>query len=190
MIRLFRKIMAQLAHIMALAASERRKIVARLCYDVRFGPHVRIDRGVMLVTRQGGRIRIGGNTHIWPGAIIDARGGVIEIGADSLSNAGSYIVAGERVTIGRAALIAEYVTIRDTDHAAHDPHAPMREQGRVTSPVTIAENVWLAAKVTVTKRLDNRLRRVSPTTKPILSSASIRSSSAEMKMSAGAPASI
>jgi maltose O-acetyltransferase len=52
--------------------------------------------------------------------------------------------------VGRNALFAEYVTIRDQDHAMDSTEG----QGRVgftSSPIVIGDNVWLGAKVTVTQ---------------------------------------
>ena len=141
----------RLSALFQLAASEWRKFIARLFCDVSFGPGVYVYPRVTLRARNGGRIRIGARTHLWPGVVLDAKGGIIEIGKDGLLNIGAHVVAVERVSIGDYALIAEYVTIRDSDHAAGGELAPSCFSGRVTSTITIEDDVWLGAKVTVTR---------------------------------------
>ncbi|MEZ5708017.1 MAG: acyltransferase [Blastomonas sp.] len=133
-------------------ASGWRKLMIRLRYEnVTFGRQVRVDRNVLIRTSDGGRIAIGDNTHIWPGAILDARNGEITIGDRGLVNAGCYIVSTRRIHIGCDALIAEYVTIRDQDHEYADPSRPYSDQGRIDGEIVIGDNVWLGAKVTVTR---------------------------------------
>lgn len=56
----------------------------------------------------------------------------------------------ERITIGRDALIAEHVTIRDQDHDITGTR-PYRAAGMRSSPVTIGDNVWIGAKATITR---------------------------------------
>ncbi len=57
----------------------------------------------------------------------------------------------DSVEIGDDCLIADLVDIRDHDHAFDRVDLPMSQQGLVSAPVKIGNNVWLAAKVTVTK---------------------------------------
>lgn len=133
------------------ARSEWRKLIARLSCDVQFGHGVYIYPGVTLLTRDGGRIRIGARTHLWPGVILDAKGGKIDIGEHGLLNAGCYIVAVDEVSIGDYAMIAEYVTIHDSDHAAADGQVPSCFREGAAKPIRIEDDVWLAAKVTVTR---------------------------------------
>lgn len=49
--------------------------------------------------------------------------GTIEIGADSYVGVGKVIVAAEQISIGRDALIAAFVTMRDQDHGVGGWHA-------------------------------------------------------------------
>jgi acetyltransferase-like isoleucine patch superfamily enzyme len=77
--------------------------------------------------------------------------GALSIGADGFVGTGSIIVAAERVTIGRDALIAAYVTIRDQDHRHEIGSSPFNRQGLVTAPIEIGNNVWIATKATILK---------------------------------------
>lgn len=124
---------------------------------LRFGRAVRFGRGVLVLTGvrfeifDGGTIEIGDDTLVGPYAIVSARGGNIRIGAGSLVNFGCMIAAHASIEIGEDALIAEHVTIRDHDHTHGDPAVPYRLQGSIDTPITIGSNVWLGAKVTVTR---------------------------------------
>lgn len=134
-------------------ASEFAKAMARLRFGkaLRFGRGVRLLRGVRFEIFDGGAIEIGADTLIGPWAIVSARGGNIRIGAGSLVNFGCVIVSHASIEIGDDALIAEHVTIRDQDHAHSDPTIPYRKQGSIEAPIVIGSNVWLGAKVTVTR---------------------------------------
>jgi acetyltransferase-like isoleucine patch superfamily enzyme len=46
-------------------------------------------------------------------------------------------------------LIAEMVSIRDSDHRHMITTVPYHEQGHLTSPTIIGNNVWLGSKVVV-----------------------------------------
>ena len=132
----------------ALAASELRKLRARLLGDVVFGRRVEVGAGVRFRTFNGGTIRIGDECEIWPGAVIEAKRAAIVIGPRSLVNTGVFIAARFGVTIGADALIAEHVTIRDANHGRRDG-TPFNAQAMEGAPLTIGDSVWLGAKVTI-----------------------------------------
>jgi acetyltransferase-like isoleucine patch superfamily enzyme len=58
---------------------------------------------------------------------------------------GEYCVFGcnAAINIGNDVMIAQAVTIRDTDHRIADASIPMIQQGIVATPVNIEDNVWL-----------------------------------------------
>ena len=99
----------------------------------------------------GGEITIGSNVHFADNATVVCRYGSLTIGNNSYVGKGSVIVARERITVGRGALIAEYVTIRDQHHGMERAELAFYEQPFTTSPISIGENVWLGAKSTVLK---------------------------------------
>lgn len=74
-------------------------------------------------------------------------GGELRIGARSLVNFGTSIVAYERVTIGERALIGTHCLITDTSF--HDVDPERRLEPPKAAPVAIGENVWLGARVVV-----------------------------------------
>lgn len=131
--------------------SEIRKLYFRTAYDVRFGPNVVVERGVTIRAFDGGSIKIGAGTHIWPNAIIEAKCAQITIGPRSLINTSVFIGASFGISIGADALIAEHVTIRDADHVTNDHRVAFNRQGMDGGKIVIGDSVWLGAKVTVAK---------------------------------------
>ena len=57
----------------------------------------------------------------------------------------------ERITIGQNVMIADAVSIRDTDHKHADIDTPMLKQGIITAPVIVDDNVWIGYGVSILK---------------------------------------
>jgi acetyltransferase-like isoleucine patch superfamily enzyme len=112
--------------------------------SVRFGPRARLR------TFDGGRIEIGRGCFIHDDALLIAEGGLLRLEEHCHVGRGSVIACKAGITIGAGTQIAEHVTIRDSDHQWQGD-GPLAEQGFSASPVIIGSDVWLAAKVTVTK---------------------------------------
>ena len=91
-------------------------------------PPVRIDRNVLI--RGAATVKIGRFTTIGRGTTIECN---------------------EAITIGNYVMIAENVSIRDSDHNFDDITRPMRMQNISTAPVTVGNDVWLGYGVVVTK---------------------------------------
>ena len=127
-------------------------LVARsrwLMTGVSFASRPVVGGKVTLACTANGKITIGDGVSFSDNVVIVARGGSITIGDNSHIGDGCLIVARERVDIGANALIAEYVVIRDQDHALDSD--PICRAGFTTASVVIEDNVWLAAKSTVLK---------------------------------------
>lgn len=76
--------------------------------------------------------------------------GELIVGSRTIFGHHCTIGAKESVRIGADCLIAEMVSVRDNDHViSNDQGLPYRDQGHVTSPVTIGTNVWLGARTVV-----------------------------------------
>ena len=111
--------------------------------DVRSGVRLRMGRAA--------RVRIGPEVVLERDATIECLSGRLEIGARSIFGHHCTLAARESLVIGQDCLIAEMVSIRDHDHRFDDFATPMRLQGSSSAPVVIGDNVWLAARVVVTK---------------------------------------
>ncbi|HET8573279.1 MAG TPA: acyltransferase [Edaphocola sp.] len=77
--------------------------------------------------------------------------GKLYIGKKSYISSFSVIGVNKSITIGKNVMIADGVSIRDTDHCFDDLSIPMIEQGITTAPVVIEDNVWIGYGAVVTK---------------------------------------
>jgi acetyltransferase-like isoleucine patch superfamily enzyme len=104
-----------------------------------------------VIVNNGGRIIIGAKvklrgSHV-PIELGSMLGGELIIGDNCFINSGTSICSFERITIGNNCLIGNYTLIMDGDfHDIHD-HA---KRGP-SAPVTIEDDVWIAARVTILK---------------------------------------
>jgi acetyltransferase-like isoleucine patch superfamily enzyme len=115
---------------------------------VEFGSGCDIRRGLHIVRFPGARISFG------DGCILDRHltiecGGELMVGARTIFGHHCTVGAKQCVQIGPDCLIAEMVSIRDSDHAFAAADRPYREQGHVSAPVILGRNVWLGSKVVV-----------------------------------------
>lgn len=120
----------------------------RLAYypNIRIGRAVQLQPGIRLSATDGGCIRIGDNTTICTGVVIIAKLGIVEIGANSYLGQGAHLVSIKAIQVGRDALIAERVSIRDQNHGMEIHFGlPFRSQEQSSAPITIGSNVWLGA---------------------------------------------
>lgn len=111
---------------------------------------IHLARDVRLRATDGGTARLADAVSIDRFADITVKYGYLEIGARSYIGQYSVICARDRIVIGTDSLIAEHVTIRDQDHTFGLGLTTGRA-GFTTAPIQIGNNVWIGAKVTVTK---------------------------------------
>ena len=104
-------------------------------------PHVSVD-GRLLIHE---RVQLVSTVAALELAVGD--GATLEIGARSLVNFGTSLVALDRVTIGPRCLIGTHCLVMDTGFHELDPDR--RLDRPAPRPVTIGENVWLGARVIV-----------------------------------------
>ncbi|MBT8254153.1 MAG: acyltransferase [Flavobacteriaceae bacterium] len=77
--------------------------------------------------------------------------GKVYLGKRSYIGSFSVIGANESVHIGCDVMIADGVSIRDTDHEFANLEEPMITQGITTAPVRIEDNVWIGYGAVITK---------------------------------------
>jgi len=82
--------------------------------------------------------------------IIQGSGKLI-VGENSYISSFSVIGVNEHIEIGDNVMIADGVTIRDTNHNFSQLNIPMIDQGFSTSPVIIRNNVWIGFGAVITK---------------------------------------
>lgn len=77
--------------------------------------------------------------------------GTLTIGKNSYVGSYSVIGVNEKISIGANVMISQHVSIRDTDHVFNRVDIPMNQQGIMTSPIIIEDDVWIAHGVIITK---------------------------------------
>jgi acetyltransferase-like isoleucine patch superfamily enzyme len=106
--------------------------------------------GPGIIARPGtGRIKIGQNCSLENGAMLDAYGGIIEIGHSVFIGPYTVIYGHGGVNIGEGSLIAMHCRILSSNHTLPPLGTPIRSQPDVLLPTRIGRDVWLGAGVTV-----------------------------------------
>lgn len=114
------------------------------------GAGARLGPGLLVTGAH--RIRVGAAFSCWRHCTLAACGdGDLRIGDHVSANANVYINAcsGGQITIGDHVLIGPNVVLRASDHVTTDGSRPIRLQGHVPGRITIGDDVWLSANVTV-----------------------------------------
>ncbi len=117
---------------------------------VDFGARCDIRRGLTIVRAPGAKITFGERCILDRHLTVECAGELI-VGARTIFGHHCTVGAKESVRIGPDCLIAEMVSIRDSDHVVSGTDLPYREQGHVTAPVVLGRNVWLGSKVVVAR---------------------------------------
>ncbi|HEX4848716.1 MAG TPA: hypothetical protein VFV30_11270 [Novosphingobium sp.] len=126
----------------------------RLAYPgVRCHRSVIFGKGVTVRAFDGARLEIGEGTVVLEHAWIQVEGGSLTIGRNCLIGRAAVVVCSEAIEIGDGTLTAEHVTIRDQDHN-YAGEGRLETQGSSTAAIRIGHDVWLAAKVTVTRGVE------------------------------------
>ena len=115
-----------------------------------FGSGCEITRGVRIRATDGGYAKFADRVCIDRFVDIHSKNGQLSIGQGTFIGQYSVICSQNKISIGSDCLIAEHVTIRDQDHN-FGTSKKTNLAGMRTSPIEIGNNVWIGAKVTVTK---------------------------------------
>ena len=97
----------------------------------------------------GGSIRIGKNTEILRGVIINTYGGNIEIGQNCSINPYSIIYGHGNTKIGNNVLIAGACMIIPSNHKFTNTEVPINQQGAISKGILIEDDVWLGHGCTI-----------------------------------------
>ncbi len=124
-------------------------------HNMRFGKWVKIDPDVYLSALGKHRLEIGNSVGIGAYSQI--------IISTSFNNIGEYIRIGNNVgigqfaslggsgglTIGNDCIIGQYFSCHPENHNFEDLNEPIRKQGTKRAAITIGEDCWIGAKVTI-----------------------------------------
>ena len=106
--------------------------VPRNASDIRLGDGIALDRSVTLLCSglaKPGKLKIGAHTYVNRHTIFDVD---------------------EQLTVGEGCMIGPFCFLTDHDHGTKSG-IPVRDQPFVNAPVSIGNDVWIGAHVTVLK---------------------------------------
>jgi acetyltransferase-like isoleucine patch superfamily enzyme len=103
-----------------------------------------ISISTRLTTSGGGKLFLKKHIHTRRNVVLEADGGIIEIGEGCFFNNGCMVVAKERVTVGKNTSFGPNVMLYDHDHDIHS-EKEIHDSGYVTAPIVIGDNVWVGA---------------------------------------------
>jgi acetyltransferase-like isoleucine patch superfamily enzyme len=97
----------------------------------------------------GGRITVGKNCEIHPYSMILTYGGEIHIGDNCSLNPFSIVYGYGGVRIGNGVRIAAHTVLVSSSHVVSTDDTPIHESGNTSLGITISDNVWLGAGVSI-----------------------------------------
>ncbi|WP_170297790.1 hypothetical protein [Paracoccus litorisediminis] len=112
----------------------------------------RIAKTAVLDVEQGGEIVIANDSDIRNNAVLEVSGrynGSIRIGNNSVIGIGSWLQGSGKIEIGDDVIIGPYAAIVSTNHQYEDVSVPIAKQPLTTGAITIENDVWIGAHVTV-----------------------------------------
>lgn len=77
--------------------------------------------------------------------------GYFELGENSYISSFCVIGVNEKIIVGRNVMIADSVSLRDTDHSFDEIEIPMIKQGVKTAAINIEDDVWISHGAVITK---------------------------------------
>lgn len=101
------------------------------------------------VNSDNSKIIIGDNTLISSFVIMRTYGGLIKIGNSCFINSFSTVYGHGNLTIGNGCLIGPQVTIIPVNYGFQDREIPFRQQTPTLKGITIEDDVWIGAGVTI-----------------------------------------
>lgn len=123
--------------------------------DVRLHGMSFLGRRVELTAPAGsGRLSVGPWCWLGDDVALRAHGGRVTLGPKVVLGSATTVNAYLDVSIGEGTLIADGVHITDFDHRTDRLGVPIKDQGIVTAPVRIGEDVWIGRGVTVLRGVD------------------------------------
>lgn len=123
--------------------------------DFKFGSNQKIGYRVRInpfKNAHGKRLKIimKTNSSIKSDVLIQGSG-QITIGSNTFIGSFSVLGSNEEIVIGNNVMIAQAVSIRDTDHNFKSMRIPMIKQGITTSKIVIEDDVWIGYGAVITK---------------------------------------
>lgn len=116
---------------------------------IKIGESTSVEFGAHVAIKLGGHIRIGDKCSIRRGALIYSFRGDISIGDRCSVNPYSILYGAGGLRIGNDVRIAAHAVIIPSQHIFDDPTKTIKQQGDRQIGITIEDDVWIGAHVTV-----------------------------------------
>lgn len=116
--------------------------------DLTVGKNTVIDFRAHIVVGKG-KITIGEKCYIGPWAALNTHGGTITIGNSVSVNYFSVLYGHGNLKIGNNSRIATHTTLIPNEHIFFNKNVLIRKQGNKSLGITIGEDVWVGANVTI-----------------------------------------
>lgn len=132
-----------------------RRVIIDHSYAVRAGSSLILEDNVHMNGLSRSGIRLGSNVTIGKGSILICTGVIsnigegIEIGDNSAVGALSFLGGQGGIKIGNDVIMGPQVKIFSENHIFEDFDVPIRKQGESRKGVTIGDNCWIGAGVTI-----------------------------------------
>lgn len=118
--------------------------------SIAIGPHVRIhDRCRIMAMGKTSSISLGSHSIVFPYAFLATYGGEIQLGNNCTVNPFCMLYGHGNLIIGNHVRIATGVVIVPANHIFSNPTVPIAEQGLSQQGITIDDDVWIGANVTI-----------------------------------------
>jgi acetyltransferase-like isoleucine patch superfamily enzyme len=132
-----------------------RGVRLRFARRIVMGRHATIGDGAILSglglegLRLGSRVNVGAYSRLVVGTDIARPGSYIRIGDNAGIGEYSSIGGSGGVSIGANTIIGQYFSAHPENHNHEDLTRPIRTQGTTRAPISIGEDCWFGARVTV-----------------------------------------
>lgn len=148
---MIRKVFKKIHKILSRAVLRLRSAFLRIWYFpyLQIGPGCILHKGITLkefdrLSKRGEGLKVilEGNNRIGMYSRIQGSA-TIRFGANSFCSGFNVFGVNAGVVIGKNVMIADYATIRDSDHDFARADCPIKEQGIASEPVTIEGGAWI-----------------------------------------------
>ena len=131
-----------------------RGVVMRSATMCRFGRGVTLENGVMIDGLSRCGVILGDQVYIGPHSIIRSGsmrnlGQGLIMGSNCSCDAWCFFGAGGMITIGNDVIIGQHASFHAETHLHASTEIPIRAQGVEAQPITIEDDCWIGANVTI-----------------------------------------
>lgn len=148
--RMYRKIVEKLDKVL----SSLRILNLKIKYPgIKISGNTYIGKNCQIVCVDGGNMELR-NAHVNYGSFVFCAKGAQLVIDSTYIEMNSVVVAVNKIHIKQHCEIAEMVVIRDQDHQHNLSEIPIKQQGFISKPIIINENVWIGAKATILKGVE------------------------------------